>query len=70
VDDWQVSILVVATAVNGLVGTVAVENDDPRLKRKLLILPLRNLVVCADPLPTLGIFVPLEIDVISGDEPV
>ena len=34
------------------------ENDDPRLKRKLLILPFRNLVVCTVPFPTDGVIVP------------
>jgi hypothetical protein len=62
VDDWHVSILVVACAVNGLVGTVALENDEPRLKRKLLILPSRNRVVCTVPFPTDGVMpVPLVI---------
>jgi hypothetical protein len=60
VEDWQVSILVVASTVKGCVGTVAVENDDPRLKRKLLIFPVKKVVVDALP-PIDGILVPLEI---------
>jgi len=39
---------------------VAVENDDPRLKRKLLMLPVKNVVVETLP-PIEGALVPLSI---------
>lgn len=39
---------------------MAVENDDPRLKRKLLIFPVKKVVVDALP-PIDGTLVPLEI---------
>jgi hypothetical protein len=52
--------LVVASTVSGCVGTVAVEKDDPRLKRKLLIFPLKKVVVDALP-PIDGTLVPLVI---------
>ena len=54
VDDWQVSIFVVATATKGCVGIAAELNPEPTLNLKLLILPSIYLVVCTEPLPIVG----------------
>jgi hypothetical protein len=68
VDDWQVSILVVALGVKAWVGIVTDVIPDPTLNLKLLILALRK---NDEPVPRLPICggLPLPVDKLPVNEP-